>query len=207
VKPMLRTVNPQRLVSRLPQLPSRGTGRPSSTEHPALSMMARAFNHSQGAGLLGPGTDGLLRTLLIDALINQAEPANVILTRTDLERLFHEDLDRLPLECFGAGLHVTATLEDAIEFLEQWAGINGCRTLFPMLWIATPHKDADVVHNTLTALDGVDIVALLNGSWPYGPTYLIEPDGPRPVPNKINLLSAEQALGQLQAIPAVARKS
>ncbi|QKG20132.1 response regulator receiver/SARP domain-containing protein [Actinomadura verrucosospora] len=168
--------------------------------------MARAFGHPQGVGLLGPGTDSLLRTLLVDALADRARPraTEVILTRAELERLFPEDIDQFPAEHYDSELHVTATLEDAIERLEDRAAswnTHEAATRPPILWLAAPGEDADVVHDTLCSLDGADIIAIFRGAWPYGPTHLVDADGPRQVPNQLELLSASEAIGKLTASP------
>ncbi|MER6808141.1 hypothetical protein ABT299_02570 [Spirillospora sp. NPDC000708] len=195
-----KTVNLRRLASH----PARRLGRLLSAGRPARPLMARAFGHPQGVGLLGPGTDGLLRTLFVDAVVDRSRTTEVVLTHTDLERLFPEDIDQFLVEHYDSGLNVTATLEDAIERLEDRAAnwnSHETATRSPILWLAAPGEDADVVHDTLCSLDGADIIAIFRGAWPYGPTHLVDADGPRQVPSQLELLSASEAIGKLTASP------
>ncbi|WP_433235910.1 hypothetical protein [Actinomadura nitritigenes] len=161
--------------------------------------MARTFAFPQGAGLLGPGTDGLLRTVLIDAFDPGTEPAKVLLTRSHLEELLGDDVHERTFDQLGASLRVVETLEDAIEHLEEralWEVTGESAKLLPRLWLAAPGADADVVYRTLASLD---IVGLFKDAWPYGPTYLIDADGPRQLTSRISLSSAAEAISKLSA--------
>lgn len=168
----------------------------------ASPLLARTFAYPQGTGLLGPGTDGLLRTALVDAFDPGTESAEVLITRSHLGELFDEEVPHMPLDQLGSSLHLVETLEDAIEHLEERAlsEVTGAPAIpLPTLWLAVPGPDADVVDRTLTALVGLDIVALFKGAWAYGPTHLIDADGPRRLPSHIKLSSAHEAISKLDA--------
>lgn len=162
--------------------------------------LAQSFMHPGGAGIIGPGAERLLRTVLVDALTNGAERLEVVIALPDLEQLLG-DASSLPSSRFASALHVTETLEDAIEHLEsRHPRISLAETTRrpATLWLATPGPDADVVHQTLERLPTAGIIALFQGPWPYGPTHLIDTDGPRRLPTRdLNLLSRNQAVARL----------
>ncbi|RAY15017.1 hypothetical protein DPM19_09710 [Actinomadura craniellae] len=161
--------------------------------------LADDYGHPHGAGAIGPGADGLLRAVLVEALTTAPGPVEVLITHHDLEHLFGEMTDRVPLERFHNSLRVTDTLENAVEHVEERA--NGTeRQKTPILWMATPGADADVVHQTLESCPAALLTALFKGPWPYGPTHVIEENGPRPRPHQpVSLLSPRQAVARLHA--------
>ncbi|TDC91987.1 hypothetical protein [Actinomadura sp. 7K507] len=166
-------------------------------------VLARAFSHPQGAGVIGPGAQRLLRSVLVDALTARTQRCEVVIARDDLERLLGAASSRLPSR-FASVLHVTGTLEDAIEHLEsrpRHISATGPEKQFPILWLATPGADADVVHQTLESQPATDLVTLFNGPWPYGPTHFIDTDGPRrPPAHDLHLLTRDQAIVRLRAL-------
>jgi hypothetical protein len=193
---------PHRLINRLPHRVTRRFHPHPSTGTAVRPLLARTFAYPQGTGLLGPGTDGLLRTVLVDAFDPDTESAEVLITRSHLEVLFGEDVHRVTFDRLGSSLRLFETLEDAIEHLEEralWEVTGESAKPVPTLWLATPGPDADVVHRTLTALAGLDIVALFKGPWPYGPTHLIDADGPRQLPSQTDLLPVHEAISRLSA--------
>lgn len=177
---------------------ARSCGKPASEP-----ILARAFSHPQGAGVIGPGAQRLLRTMLVDGLTGSADRCEVVIARADLERLLGAASSRLPSR-FASVLHVPDTLEDAIEHLECRApGIIAAvpEEQVPVLWLATPGADADVVHQTLESQSAIDLVTLFNGPWPYGPTHFIDTDGPRRPPDRdLHLLTRDQAIAELCAL-------
>lgn len=166
-------------------------------------VLARAFSHPQGAGVTGPGAQRLLRSALVDALTRSTNGCGVIIARSDLVRLLGTASVDLASR-FASVLHVTGTLEEAIEHLEsRLPSIAAAESedQSPVLWLATPGVDADVVHQTLESQFPADLIALFNGPWPYGPTHFIDNDGPRrPPTHDLQLLSRDKAIAKLRAV-------
>ncbi|MEU9019396.1 hypothetical protein [Actinomadura sp. NPDC048394] len=192
---------PRRLTNRLHRVTRRLHPEPS-TGTAVRPLLARAFTYPQGTGLLGPGTDGLLRAALVDAFTRDTESAEVLITHTLLEDLLGEDAHQVTFGQLGSSLRLVEALEDAIEHLEEralWEVTGQSAKPLPTLWLAVPGPDSDVVHRTLTTLAGLDIVALFKGPWPYGPTHLIDADGPRQFPALTSLLSGHEAINRLSA--------
>ncbi len=135
----------------------------------------------------------------------------VIATGHDLRCLFGDAFDDTLAESLAPRLHVAETLEEATERLEFEADViraldvndRPSFTVSTVLWFAAPGPDADVVHDTLQSWPGTGLIPLIAGPWPYGPTYLIDADGPRPLPRRsIDLLTAQQATTELQVASA-----
>lgn len=191
------------LARRLVAPTSQRRGTPLRGEPAPKSLLARAFSYPQGAGFIGPGAERLLRTVLVEALTRSTETVDVIMARPDLDELLGGALSELPLARFPSVLHVTETLEGAIEHLEGRAArisATGRVELSPTLWVATPGADADVVHQTLKQRPESELIGLFNGPWPYGPTHFIDINGPRRLPSQgFNLLSCDQAIARLDA--------
>lgn len=164
--------------------------------------LARAFSHPQGAGVIGPGAQRLLRSVLVDALTGGTSGCDVVIARTDLERLLGAASVGLSSR-FASVLHITGTLEEAIEHLESRpprTATAGPEEQAPVLWLATPGVDADVVHQSLEGQRATDLITLFNGPWPYGPTHFIDTDGPRrPPDHDLPLLTRDQAIAKLRA--------
>lgn len=171
--------------------------------HGAAFFLACAFSHPLGAGVIGPGAQRLLRTVLVDALTRTTEGCALVIARPDLERLLGTASSPLSSR-FASVLHVTDTLEDAIEHLENRPPritAAGLAELMPSLWLATPGPDADVVHQTLENQPAANLITLFNGPWPYGPTHFIDLDGPRrPPDHRLHMLTRDQAIAKLQAL-------
>ncbi|KAB2388660.1 hypothetical protein [Actinomadura montaniterrae] len=162
--------------------------------------LVRAFSHPEGSGVIGPGTQHLLRAMLVDALVDGLEQIDVVIAQPDLEQLLG-DTSSVPPELLASTLHMFETLEDTIEHLENThrrAGADEVSERPPILWLASPGPDADVVHQTLKNLATNNLIALVHGPWPYGPTHLIDMDGPRQLPTQnIRMLSRNQAAARL----------
>ncbi|TDB95692.1 hypothetical protein E1266_12445 [Actinomadura sp. 7K534] len=144
--------------------------------------------------------------MLTEALTSEAGVAQVITTRADLDRLLSPLSAETVIESRTPRLHVTESLEDAIEHLEREADMTTLvdattevsTDALAVVWFATPGSDADVVHETVQRWPAGSLIALMAGLWPYGPTHVIEETGPRPLPSQpILLLSAEQAASRL----------
>lgn len=166
-------------------------------------VLARAFSHPQGAGVIGPGAQRLLRSALVDALTRSTNGCDVIIARSDLVRLLGTAAIDLASR-FASVLHVTGTLEEAIEHLESRLpsiAATEPEDQSPVLWLATPGVDADVVHQVMDSQLAADLIALFNGPWPYGPTHFIDTDGPRrPPTHDLQLLSRDKAIAKLRAV-------
>ncbi|MEV5830494.1 hypothetical protein AB0L25_33500 [Spirillospora sp. NPDC052242] len=193
----------QRITSRLRT--------PSPPSGDAVEPLALAFGLPRGAGFIGDGADGLLRAALTEALTGKVGVSWIIATGHDLRCLFGDAFDDTLVESLAPRLHVVDTLEEAAERLEFEADViraldvndRPSFTVSTVLWFTVPGPDTDVVHDTLQNWPGTGLVPLIAGHWPYGPTHLIDSDGPRPLPHRpINLLTAQQATTELQAASA-----
>lgn len=171
-------------------------------------LLAHAFRHSQGTGFIGAGAYGFLRAAFTEALTSRIGVSWVLATRGDLERLFDGALDDALLDVLAPRLHVAETLESAVERLEFEADIASALSVrsdagaltSTVLWITMPGRHSDVVHEALAHWPNDNLVVLAAGPWPYGPTYVIEADGPRPLPRRpVDLLAPQQAAASLQA--------
>ncbi|QFG22901.1 hypothetical protein [Actinomadura sp. WMMB 499] len=192
----------QRITSRL-----RTASPPSADTEP----LALAFGHPHGAGFIGAGADGLLRAALTEALTSKLGVSWVIATERDLRSLFDDAFNDALADQLVPRLHVAETLEDIVERLEFEADViralsvndRPALTASTVLWFTAPGPDGDVVHEAMQSWPGTGLVPLIAGPWPYGPTYLVDSDGPRPLPRRpINLLTAQQATTKLQATMA-----
>ncbi|TDD69372.1 hypothetical protein [Actinomadura rubrisoli] len=179
-----------------------GPDRTPSSHEGHRQLLASAFRHPQGTGFIGPGADGLLRSAFTEALTSKTGVSWILAAKSDLRRLFDDAFDDALREHWSPRLRVVDTLEDAIEHLDFEADIaralntNATDALLPVLWFTTSGPDTDVIHQTLQ--NWPDIIALIAGGWPHGPTHLIEADGPRPLPRRpIDLLSPQQAIASL----------
>ncbi|MFI0486784.1 hypothetical protein [Actinomadura sp. 9N215] len=190
----------------------RAANRPQSSNTPQepAEPLARVFGHPQGAGFIGPGADGLLRTILTQALTSKIGVSWIIATRHDLNALWADALNDTVLTRFSARLHLAESLEDVIERLEFEADAIAALSIDhrpptnpAILWLTSPGPDADVVHQTLQHWPNDNLIALIAGGWPHGPTHLIGHDGPQAFPPRpINLLTAHQAAKQLRSSTA-----
>ncbi|MDL4770692.1 hypothetical protein [Actinomadura xylanilytica] len=125
----------------------------------------------------------------------------MITTETDLDRLFAGELDHKLIGPLTSRLQTAASLEEAIEHLEHLARTASTHHTAEdptIIWLAAPGEDADVVHETIRLWPSDRLTTLLAGPWPYGPTHVVEADGPRPLLRcPINMLSVRQAISVL----------
>ncbi|MEV5831570.1 hypothetical protein AB0L25_39015 [Spirillospora sp. NPDC052242] len=170
-------------------------------------LLAHAFAHPQGTGFIGAGAHGFLRAAFTEALTSKIGVSWVLTTGDTLERLFDGTLDDELLRALSSRLHVAETLENAVERLEFEADVTSALRVrsdagtlaSTVLWIATPGPHSDVVHDAITHWPADNLVVFADGPWPYGPTYLIENNGPRPLPRRpIGLLTPQQAVTDLK---------
>ncbi|NDU73818.1 hypothetical protein GWI34_14395 [Actinomadura sp. DSM 109109] len=141
--------------------------------------------------------------MLVDALARRAEGRDVVIARPDLERLLGAASHQISLR-LAPVVHITDTLEDAIEHLENRASAgtaSGVAKQTPVLWLATPGNDADVVHQTLEGQRSPDLIALFNGPWPFGPTHFVTNDGLQHPPcHNLDLLTRDQTIARLRTL-------
>ncbi|MFV2175534.1 hypothetical protein ACFHW2_26035 [Actinomadura sp. LOL_016] len=172
----------------------------------ASEPLARIFAHPQGAGFTGSGADGLLRAILTEALTSKVGVSWVIATRHDLQSLGADVFNDETLDRYSSRLQVTETLEDSIERLEFEADViraldvnDGSAAGPTVLWFSSPASDADVVNETLVHWPDTNLIAFVADPWPYGPTHLVDADGPKPRPLRpVRLLSPRQAAEELR---------
>ncbi|MFD0857344.1 hypothetical protein ACFQ07_34390 [Actinomadura adrarensis] len=170
-----------------------------------MHQLSADYSHPHGAGVIGAGADGLLRAVLVEALTARPGSIEVLMPQDDLLRLFGDLAHRVPREQLDEVLRVADSLEDTIEYVEEAAsaGLGSALKGQQILWIATPRADADVVYRTLQGCSGTAVTGLFNGLWPYGPTHVVEEDGPRPRPQRpVRLVTAPQAIVRLDAATA-----
>ncbi|MFE9107023.1 hypothetical protein [Actinomadura geliboluensis] len=184
---------------------SRPTPSPDHTNTPP-GLLARALGHPDGVGFIGPGADALLRAVFTEALTIDNEVAQVITTKTDLDRLFAGAFDQSLINAHSPRLCIVDGLEDAIEHLEAEAEMAKMisATCVPttdtpaIIWFAAPGPHADIVHTALRHWADASLLAFISGPWPYGPTHLIEETGPRPLPSTpLPLPSPQEAIERL----------
>lgn len=145
--------------------------RPSYDANTGPRPLAHAFGGPEGAGLIGPGADGLLRAAFTEALTDVTSATQVVTTKADLDRLFAGAFDEPLIDSFAPRLHAAETLEDAIENIELEHCISTAidtnddsSTESPIyVWFATPGPDADVVHETLQGWHGTNLIAIMSG--------------------------------------------
>ena len=100
----------------------------------------------------------------------------VVLSTTELSRLFEGSLSADLLDAFSPRLHVCDLLEDAITYLEGTMLQEADHTY----WIASPGADEEVVLPLLRREAGHRLRGLLFGEWRHGPTTVINADGTVP---------------------------
>lgn len=207
--PARRSFIPNGLSSRTSQsrfralLQHRAAHRPQTPNTDDL--LIKLFGAPQGAGLVGPGAEDFERAAFVEAIACTTGVAQVIIEYADLYRLFGGAAARDLEEALESRIYSAEALEDAIEHIESRTdpipiGSAGAKPdQAPTLaWFATPRQDADVVHHTLQAQRNPNLIALISGPWAYGPTHLIEADGPwKPPRRSIELLSPQQAVAKL----------
>ncbi|WP_169514748.1 hypothetical protein [Actinomadura atramentaria] len=132
--------------------------------------LAHVFAHPNGTGFIGPDADGLLRAILVDALMSSAR-THVVTTHSTVTRL----LGGKPGN--ARELTVLDLLEDTVEYLESPAAMPSYGPS-AILWVTTPDADTDVVYQTLLDRPRHGLIALCAGLWPHGPTYVIDQDDP-----------------------------
>mgnify|MGYP001455586234 CR=1 FL=1 len=190
----------QHRSANLPKVPRPHGGRPE--------LLALTFGHPEGTGFIGPGGHGLLRAILTEALMSRTGVSWILATQADLHRLFGDAFDKQVFDRLSPRLQVAETLEDAVERMEFEADVINAINISgppaaqrpPVLWLTRSGPDTDVVHQTLQKWSGTDLVVLVDGGWPYGPTHLIEADGSSPMPrHPIDLLTAHQAITALRS--------
>ncbi|GLZ16379.1 hypothetical protein Acsp04_66140 [Actinomadura sp. NBRC 104425] len=171
--------------------------------------LAVTFGHPQGTGFIGPGGRGLLRAALTEALLSRTGVSWAIATQADLHRLFGDTFDKRVFDRLSPRLQVVDTLEDAVERMEFEADVINAINVSgppaaqrpPVLWLTSSGPDADVVHQALQKWSGTNLVVLVDGGWPYGPTHLIESDGSSPMPrHPVDLMTPHQAIAALRSL-------
>jgi hypothetical protein len=209
-----RLANPGTPRPRLPyRPPSHAAGRrfrallprrPIRKSQPTTdNLLINLFGAPQGAGLAGPGAEGLERATLVEAITSHAAISQVVIEYADLYRLLGGAIANDLQQALGTRLYLAEALEDAVEHIESnTAPSNRAETQTtetpPLAWFAAPRQHSDVVHHVLQTQRTPSLIALICGPWAYGPTHLIEADGPwRPPRRTIELLSAQEAVTRL----------
>ncbi|MGI8333623.1 hypothetical protein ACRYCC_27050 [Actinomadura scrupuli] len=139
-----------------------------------------------GIGVVGPGANAYVRSLLVEVLTTTGT-STVVISRNELNRLFEGAFDQRLERALGPRLHVSELLEDAIEQLELQLLVGEAAQANPDVgspaggeqpvtyWIATPGHDDDVVLPLLRRVPG--LVGVMFGEWRQGPTYVIDATG------------------------------
>ncbi|WP_433234909.1 hypothetical protein [Actinomadura nitritigenes] len=188
----------RRFRALLPRRPIRKPHVPTTDD-----LLISLFGAPQGAGLSGPGAEGLERAALVEAIACPAAISQVVIEYADLYRLLGGAIANDLQQALGARLYLAEALEDAVEHIEcntdPSNGTDAQAIETPALaWFAAPRQHSDVVHHVLQTQRTPTLIALICGPWAYGPTHLIEADGPwRPPRRTIELLSAQEAVTRL----------
>lgn len=155
--------------------PAQPVPRPGSGPGPCSALsFEEGLSSTTGVGVVGPGAEGFMRAALVE-LLTRAE-RKVVLSRTELNRLFEGSLSADLLDALSPRLHVCDLPEDAITYLELKLLREAGRTY----WIAAPGADDDIVLPLLRREAGHRLRGLLFGEWQHGPTTVINADGTVP---------------------------
>ncbi|PWG13302.1 hypothetical protein DF268_11525 [Streptomyces sp. V2] len=133
--------------------------------------LALDLARTRGIGLIGPGAPDAARALLVAAL---AEPATeLVIPAPDIEPLLGD------LTTHPTTLHVTATLDAALDLLEAELLTRTHTTPdHDLILIATPQPHTE--HRLQAILDNgstLRLAGILLGPWPPGGTAHLHPDG------------------------------
>jgi hypothetical protein len=155
--------------------PAQPVPRPGSGPGPCSALsFEEGLSSTTGVGVVGPGAEGFMRAAFVE-LLTRAE-RKVILSRTELNRLFEGSLSADLLDALSPRLHVCDLPEDVITYLELRRPGEADRTY----WIAAPGADDDAVLPLLRREADHRLRALLFGEWRHGPTTAINADGTVP---------------------------
>ncbi|GII56049.1 hypothetical protein Pth03_44380 [Planotetraspora thailandica] len=140
-----------------------------------------AMSALHGMGLVGPGSDGVARAMVLELLAGRDFTARVLLPRDDAVRLFGEEA----MYAETRGLVVLDTLQEVVTELEveivrrtgqrMGAGVpDGQPWLFV---VASPGAAAERLHRIIQG--GVEdlILGAFLGDWPYGITCTVDDTG------------------------------
>ncbi|RFU43158.1 hypothetical protein DZF91_02715 [Actinomadura logoneensis] len=173
-----------------------------------------------GVGLVGDGADGFVRAVLTELVTGGDPRARVVLSRTEVDRLYGDAFDEPLRAALEPELHVCELLEDAIEHLELEMLVSdaehanpdlsptGGRRVATTYWIATPGHDDDVVLPLVRRGPEHRPVGVMFGVWPHGRTCSIDADGTLTFPSgprRVPLLSADASLAALRAHASTGR--
>jgi hypothetical protein len=143
---------------------------------PTRARLLRDIARPVHSGIAGPYANDWLRAAFVEALVCDERLPDVVTTRHDLDLMLCGRADQLALAELEDRLHVFGALEEAIEHLETTADrIRSGQGAPTAIWFATPGQDADVVYQTIEYWAGLDLIALLRGPWPHGPSHYPQP--------------------------------
>lgn len=169
-----------------------------------------------GVEVFGVGANPYVRALLVEVLTSDG--SRVVISRSELHRLFDGSFDEGLQRAFAPRLHVTELLEDAVEHLELHQLMGEAAHANPDIgpahgteqpttyWIATPGHHDDVVLPLLRRAPW--LIGVMFGEWRHGPTCAIDATGTITTMDgsgrlaslgRITTLGAAQALASLRS--------
>ncbi|MEV5569063.1 hypothetical protein AB0L06_03380 [Spirillospora sp. NPDC052269] len=166
-----------------------------------------------GVGLVGDGVDGFVRAVITELVTRDGPRARVVLSRTELDRLYGDAFDEPLRSALEPELRVCELLEDAIEHLELEMLVSDAEHANPDLsptrgvgmptiyWIATPGHDDDVVLPLVRRGPAHRPVGVMFGVWTHGRTCSVDADGTLTAPSGsrgVPLLTVDESLAALR---------
>ncbi|MFC5186191.1 hypothetical protein [Actinomadura harenae] len=176
--------------------------------------VAAELARPSGVGLVGDGVDGFVRAVVTELVTRDGPRARVVLSRTELDRLYGGAFDEPLRSALEPELRVCELLEDAIEHLELEILVSDAEQANPDLsptrgrgmptiyWIATPGHDDDVVLPLVRRGPAHRPVGVMFGVWTHGRTCSVDADGTLTAPSgprRVPLLTMDESLAALRA--------
>ncbi|WP_433326848.1 hypothetical protein [Spirillospora sp. CA-294931] len=193
----------------------------AATVAPTAASAAFDLARSGGLGVIGPGTGGFLRAVLVELVTGDDPDATVVLSRDELRRLFDDKADEALIKSLGPRLQVCERLTDAARHLELEMLMDEAQRANPDLspargtglptayWISAPGPDGDAVLPVLRQGAAHRLSGLVFGEWPHGRTCTVDesgtitlvhdPYGTREADLKVPSFTQHQALTHLRA--------
>ncbi|WP_026414701.1 hypothetical protein [Actinomadura oligospora] len=188
---------------------------PDGVTSPVTAVQVAAeLARPSGVGLVGDGVDGFVRAVVTELVTRDGPRARVVLSRTELDRLYGGAFDEPLRSALEPELRVCELLEDAIEHLELEMLISDAEQANPDLsptrgvgmptiyWIATPGHDDDVVLPLVRRGPAHRPVGIMFGVWTHGRTCSVDADGTLTAPTgprRVPLLTVDESLAALRA--------
>lgn len=124
-----------------------------------------------GMGLVGTGAASFVRALLVDVFTAPNDRSLVYIGRRELIESFAGAFDDELSVALAPRLVVFECVEDAIEHIKSGREpVGGCGGSITY-WITAPGKDSDDVLALSRQSRHRNLLTMMLGDWPHGPTY------------------------------------